>query len=292
MGAEGQQGQQGQTGVGGAAGPSGQEPQTGQPQQGQAQGQQPGQQGGQDPKVGAAFAAQRQNLEQQHQSEVENLRSQVNNLTQQLQLYQANMAMGMQGGYGPPQPQGQPAAPPPDPVKAVLGEDIRDDDPLTAADMRKILAMHEQGLAQTVQALQFQISAPDFNEMIGTHLQEILQTDPMARQTLATMRRDNPQGAKQFAYQLCKMRDQYLKGGGTGQPQTGGQPQGGGPQPQGGQVDPAQQAQQIMEHMTNPGSGGLAQAGGGGGSHSAAEAYSNMNEDELEARIAAVKANV
>lgn len=271
-----QQQQQTQTGVEGVAG------QGGQPQGQQQQQQQPGQQQ-QDPSVGQAFAAQRQNLQQQAANETEQLRNQVNQLQQQIQLYQANMAMS--GGFGPPQPQ-QAQGPPPDPIRQVIGDDIRDDDPITVADARKILAMQEQGWQQTVQSLQFQVQAPDFNQVIQEHLPEILQTDPMARQTLATMRQNNPMGAKQFAYQLCKMRDNFVKqGGGGGQPQAGG----GQPPQGGGQADdPAQQAQQIMQHMTNPGSAGLAQSGGAGG-HSAADAYSNMGDDELEARINAVK---
>lgn len=252
--------QQTQTGESGAAGQGGQQQQQGQ----------------QDPKVGQAFAAQRDNLQNQANQEMNQLRNEVNQLQNQLALYQANMAMG------PHTPPPRSHEPPPDPIKTVLGDDLRDDDPITVEDMRKILAMHEQGLQNTVQTLQFQMQAPDYNEVVQEHLPEILKTDPSVRQTLSAMRHQNPQGARVFAYQLCKMRSQHLKQGQSDQQTSGGEPE--------PRADLGQQARQIMEHMTNPGTAGLSNAGGAGGSHSPADTYRNMSDDELEARIAQVKA--
>ena len=181
-------------------------------------------------------------------------------LKEQVELYKANMDI-------------KPKEEKPD-------TDIKDDDVITYAEAKKLIADASKGIAGTLQQLEFAQTNTDFNEVITKYLPDLLKKEPALTDAIKTS--SNP---ALLAYKLAKSSSAYQKDAAAGQ--LGGEEQKAEElraKAAKGDTD----AQKLLEKMGKPGS--ASQAGGAGGGVSSGEFYNNMSDEDFEARIAEIQA--
>lgn len=219
-------------------------------QQGQGQGQQQGQQQNDAARVAQAMREEMNQIKQQNQL-----------LQQQVQFYQANVqGMSQQAQQGQAQQQDQE-----DPFA-----NLDEDDVVDVPTMKRIVSQLQQRTAQQMREVQLRTQFPDIEQVIQQYLPNALNKNPGLQQALQRS------GDPYLAYNIAKY-EQKLQEGASGQGQQGS-----------GQDQGQAMTQRILDNLGKPRSSGT--TGGGGSGVDAAHAYLNMSDDDLERRIADVKA--
>lgn len=81
--------------------------------------------------------------------------------------------------------------------------DLSDSDVITKADAKRLVTQHQQEMAQALQQLQIVQKYPDYYEVVGKHLPEVVKQNPYLEQSL----RERQDYA--LAYHLAKTSDSY-----------------------------------------------------------------------------------
>lgn len=183
--------------------------------------------------------------------EVETLKGQLQQTQEQLRIYQANPPTGQQGQGKKEQFQ-----------QSDVLSGMEEDDVITVADARKLIASIETRLGVVLGEMQFSTQKGDYQEMITKHLPNVIKANPALAQAIATSA--NP---AVVAYELAKTDPEYQKKAVT---------------------DAAErEVEQAKKNAGKPGS--ASQAAGGGGGLSAVDMYAQMSDVDLEKKIADVK---
>jgi len=218
--------------------------------QNQGQGQEQGQQQQQQ---------QAQNQGQGQQQEVDiiqQMREELEELKRQNAALQAQLAFfGGQQPVGEPTPQEQQGQPQ-DPF-----EGLEDDDVLTVADVKKLMAQVQRpavdpNLYKEIQMLKLSVQEPNWQDIIKNYLPDMINSNPLLGQMI-----QNAPNPLEAALHIAKLNPRYQ-------------------QQQQQQQVPQQQSQQIIDQLINkPASPD--QFGGGGGV-SKADKIASMSDEEFD----------
>jgi len=158
--------------------------------------------------------------------------------------------------------------------------DIKDDDVITFAEAKKLIADASRNIAGSLQQLEIGQANIDFNEVITKYLPALLKENPAL--TGAIRSSSNP---ALLAYNLAKGSTAHQTDVAKNK-LTGNEAKIKDLEAKVAKGDT--EAQKLLDKIQKPGS--ASQVGGAGGGVSSSEFYANMSDQDFEARIAEVQA--
>ena len=181
--------------------------------------------------------------------EMSQVKDQLQVAQDQIRLYQANAETRQAEGEGAGK-------------KGEVLTDMEDDDVITVADAKKLVAQVEAKVDKVLGEVTLSSQKSDYAEVIQNHLPVVLRANPALIDAISTSK--NPH---LLAYEIGKQDPEYVK-----------------KVAEKGQSEAARKAE---ENANKPGS--ASQAGGGGGGLTKADQFEKMSDDDLEKHIESVK---
>ncbi len=194
-------------------------------------------------------------------TEVRELKQTIELQTDQIDLYRANQQQTQQQAQTQQQNVSQEGV-------------IADEEVITGADLKRIMAGQEAKFKNTIDQLQVQTEHSDFNTIVNKYVPILAKQRPDLARTISTSA--NP---GLIAYELCKTLPEYAK-----DQKDADLAKAAGDK---GDEDISAEAQQILDNQAKPGTASA--AGGSGGGKHPVQFYTDMKEEDLEAKIEEVK---